>query len=370
MSARLRVGVPAELLVLPASGGHGKVWHRVLHELRRSVELVALAAPGTAPGTALGLRRRSRIGRRAIPPGSPDLDVVLASGHEPLPVTDAPIVAQIHEAGWFAPALRAVLDPEFLGHIEAHTEAAVRAAAQVIVPSPTVARDVAAAYALDPERVRAVPHGLDRGFTPAATGGAALVSSRAGGPGHAPYVLYAATLHPRKNLESLRLAMAGLAAEGLPHRLAIAGGPAPDRRDSSALERAAAAELPGHPGRVVRLGEPSDAELAGLMAGAAAFCLPSLYEGFGLTALEAMACGAPVVVSDRGALPDVVGEAGVIVAPDPGAIRDGLRRVLTDDALAARLGAAAVTRARAFTWRRTAVGWLAVLHEAARPRAS
>ena len=117
------------------------------------------------------------------------------------------------------------------------------------------------------------------------------------------------------------------------------------------LERAAAADLPGVPGRVARLPSPTDAELAGLMAGAVAFCLPSLYEGFGLTALEAMACGVPVVCSDRGALPEVVGEAGVIVPPTADGVRAGLARILDDPAFAAGLAAAGPVRAGTFTWR-------------------
>ena len=83
---------------------------------------------------------------------------------------------------------------------------------------------------------------------------------------------------------------------------------------------------------MIGLGQPSDAELAGLMAGAAAFCLPSLYEGFGLTALEALACGAPAVVSDRGSLPEVVGDAALVVTPEAGAVAEALRTVLGDPA--------------------------------------
>ncbi|MGH2867673.1 MAG: glycosyltransferase, partial [Solirubrobacteraceae bacterium] len=216
-------------------------------------------------------------------------------------------------------------------------------------------------------RVRAVAHGVDPGFTPAVSGGGALVA-RALGDGERPYVLYAATLHPRKNLAALREAMAVLVDAGRPHALAVAGGPAPDRVDSAELERAAGAELPGTPGRVARLPSPTDAELAALMAAAAAFCLPSLYEGFGLTALEAMACGAPVVCSDRGALPEVVGEAGVIAAPTADGIRAGLERVLDEPGLARQLAAAGPARAAAFTWTAAAAGWLEVLREAAAGR--
>jgi glycosyltransferase involved in cell wall biosynthesis len=115
----------------------------------------------------------------------------------------------------------------------------------------------------------------------------------------------------------------------------------------------------------VRLGQPTDRELAALMAGADAFCLPSLYEGFGLTVLEAMACGAAVVVSDRGALPELVGDAAVVVEPTTMAVTAALRRLLTDPVEARALAGAAAARARRFTWERTAAGWLAVLRAAA-----
>jgi glycosyltransferase involved in cell wall biosynthesis len=172
-------------------------------------------------------------------------------------------------------------------------------------------------------------------------------------------------LHPRKNAGALREAMAGLVRRGLPHVLVLAGAPALDRADPGELEAAAAAELPGAPGRVVRIVKPADADVAALMAGASAFCLPSLGEGFGLTALEAMASGTPVVVSDRGALPEVVGAAGLCVAPEPAALEEALARVLTDPRLAARLTAAGRERAAGMTWSRTAEGWLASLEQAA-----
>jgi glycosyltransferase involved in cell wall biosynthesis len=269
----------------------------------------------------------------------------------------------VHEAGWHQPELRVVLNPEFLRAIERTTQRSVHSAAQVITPSESARRDVVALYGLPPARVHAVAHGVDPIFTPAAPGGRELVA-RARHAEPAPYVLYAAILHPRKNLPVLRDAMSQLAARGLPHLLVVAGRPAPDGSDVVALQRAAGAELPGAPGRLVFMGRPSDLELAALMAGAEAYCLPSLYEGFGLTVLEAMACGTPVVVSDRGALPEVVGDAGVIVAPEAGAVAAALAALLGDPEHRRRVGAAGAARAAEFTWERTADGWLRVLHTA------
>ena len=92
---------------------------------------------------ALGGRRGFARGRSAA-----RADVVLASGHDDLPRTDAPLVVQVHEAGWFEPGLRAVLDPGFLAHIASHTESAVRAAVRVITPARVPAADLVAAYGL------------------------------------------------------------------------------------------------------------------------------------------------------------------------------------------------------------------------------
>jgi glycosyltransferase involved in cell wall biosynthesis len=341
----LRVGVPAGLLASAPEGGHGKVWARTLACLAEQTELVALE----------GGRWASLLRRRA--------DVVLVDGHAEPP--DAhPAVAVIHEVGWHTPELRALLHPQFLAGISERTERSVRAAAGVVVPSASSRRDVLAMYEIDHSRVHTVAYGVDAQFTP----GAAAGDTTPGDTAAAPYVLFAAMLHPRKNLDALRGAMALIAREGFTHRLVVAGRPAADGSDVAALERAAAAELPGAPGRVVFLGQVGDGELAALMAGADAYCLPSLYEGFGLTVLEAMACGTPVVVSDRGALPEVVGDAGLVVAPEAEAVAGALRTVLADPGRARALGRAACERAAQFSWKRTAAGWLAALEAAAGSR--
>jgi glycosyltransferase involved in cell wall biosynthesis len=152
---------------------------------------------------------------------------------------------------------------------------------------------------------------------------------------------------------------------GLPHQLVLVTAPAPDRKDSSELERAAFAPLGEPSPPVVRVNRPDDSSLAALMAGAAAFCLASLSEGFGMPALEALACGAPVVVSDGGALPEVVGDAGIVVPATPHGLEQGLTRVLCDPHLSRSLGVAGRRRASEFTWGRAVDGWLAVIQRVA-----
>lgn len=170
-------------------------------------------------------------------------------------------------------------------------------------------------------------------------------------PGHPdldkPYVLAVGTLEPRKNLE--RLLDAWLALDPRirsSYELALVGPRGWDDESIVAKAEKAGARL---------LGRVDEDELRALYAGAAAFAYPSLYEGFGLPPLEAMAAGAPVLTSNVSSLPEVVGDAALTVDPrDVDAIRDGLTALLDDRGLADRLRAAGRERASSFTWERTA----------------
>jgi glycosyltransferase involved in cell wall biosynthesis len=177
-----------------------------------------------------------------------------------------------------------------------------------------------------------VPGGVDARFTPAADPAparAALALDR-------PYVLTVASRTARKNLGALDEAARRLAAEGV--ELVAAGGGRPQFRDA--------------PTTAVRaLGHVPDAHLPGLYAGAEAFVLPSLYEGFGLTCLEAMACGTPVVAARAGALPETCGDAARYADPRaPDQLADAVLEARGDP----ELRAAGPKRAQAFTWERTA----------------
>lgn len=174
-----------------------------------------------------------------------------------------------------------------------------------------------------------------------------------------PYVLAVGTLEPRKNLERLLDAWLLLDPEVRDaHVLALVG---PRGWDDESIVRKA--ERAG----ALLLGRVSDEELRALYAGAAAFAYPSLYEGFGLPPLEAMAAGAPVLTSNVSSLPEVVGDAAVLVDPlDVSAIAEGLTALLTDHALAERLRSAGRERARSFSWDRTASETLEAVRRIAR----
>jgi glycosyltransferase involved in cell wall biosynthesis len=161
------------------------------------------------------------------------------------------------------------------------------------------------------------------------------------------YVLFVGTLEPRKNLGVLLDAWIDLSSRGVPlPRLRIAGGVRPG--GEGWVDRMRSAPLSSH---VDYVGYVSGADRRPLYEGARLLVLPSFHEGFGLPVLEAMSLGIPVVTSDRGALPEVVGDAGLIVdAKDRRALGDAIHAVLTDGNRAAGMSARGLAQAAGFSW--------------------
>ena len=257
---------------------------------------------------------------------------------------DGPSVVTVHDLSWVRhpethPAQRVKV-------MNAAMPRVVAAAAQIIVDSEFVRGEVIEHYALPPERVTSIPLGVPSGFSPLAEAQCAPMLA-AHGLRYRGYVLAVGTLEPRKNLDTVIAAYARLSpAERRNHPLVIAGLPGWGMERLSALlrERFAADD-------VRLLGYVDRDSLPRLYSAARAFVYPSLYEGFGLPPLEAMACGTPVVVSNRASLPELVGAAGVQVdALDDAALAAAIRALLQDDALHARYSAAGIEQARKFTW--------------------
>jgi glycosyltransferase involved in cell wall biosynthesis len=217
-----------------------------------------------------------------------------------------------------------------------------RRAARVLVGSEFTRRDVVERYRVPEERIVVTPYAADPVFR--------AEGETAPGP---PYLLFVGALEARKDPLTAVAALARL-DQGL--RLVLAG---PDR----GLERQVreAADRLGLSARVELRSHVPKEELAALYRGAACLVFPSRYEGFGLPALEAMASGTPVVASTAGSLPEVVGDAGVLVEPgEPEALAAGVERALADRE---RLVAAGLERAGRFTWEETARRTLAVYEE-------
>lgn len=167
-------------------------------------------------------------------------------------------------------------------------------------------------------------------------------------------VLALGTIEPRKQLPALVRAFAEISADVPEARLVIAG---PDGPDRPALDAALAALAPDVAARVVLLGAVTDPVRRGLLETARVVAYPSLYEGFGFPVLEAMAVGTPVVATAVGSLPEVAGDAAVLVpVDDPDALAGALRSVLTDDGLFGSLSARGRLNAARFRWEDTAAG--------------
>lgn len=180
-----------------------------------------------------------------------------------------------------------------------------------------------------------------------------------------PFVLAVGTVQPRKNIARLIEAYIEVRRRGVEGvRLLIVGR---SRWQGSAIQRLAQ-ESPCRD-EIVFTGYLSDAIVAALYRRCAAFVYPSLAEGFGLPVLEAMACGAPVITSDRSALPEVAGDAALLVDPTSvPALSAALERVLRDEGLQAQLRANSARRAAQFSWRRVAEETLGVYRQAVRLR--
>ena len=172
------------------------------------------------------------------------------------------------------------------------------------------------------------------------------------GIAHGRYVLSLCTLEPRKNLARLVKAFAAVAANPAlgDLRLVLVG--ALGWKPEALMETIHTVGMPSD--RLMLLGHVPDEDLRALLTDAAVFAYPSLYEGFGLPALEAMQCGAPVVTSNTSSLPEVVGDAAVTVDPtDEDALAQAMTDVLLKSTLAAELRRRGLERAKTFTWRRT-----------------
>jgi len=177
------------------------------------------------------------------------------------------------------------------------------------------------------------------------------------------YILSVGTFEPRKNLATAISAYAQLPESIRAEIPLVIAGMKGWRTDG--LDKAVAALI--EKGQIRRLGYVPDEALPALYSGARAFVYPSLYEGFGLPPLEAMACGAPVIVSNRSSLPEVVGDAGLQVdALDVDGLAEAMNRLVEDGGLRASLGQRGIERARDFSWRRCAEETLAVYRKVVR----
>lgn len=224
----------------------------------------------------------------------------------------------------------------------------IRWADQVIADSEHTKHDLIRLLGIPAERIEVVHLGVGEAFQPLKDQAVLEVVRQEYGLPPA-IILYVGTIEPRKGLDILIPAYAALAAE-IPHDLVIAG-----KKGWYTEPLFRQVETLGLGQRVHFTDYVADEDLPGLYNLADLFVYPSRYEGFGLPPLEAMACGVPVVCSNAASLPEVVGDAALLVPPDDiEALTRALYRVLDDEALRAEMRARELARARRFTWEETA----------------
>lgn len=233
-------------------------------------------------------------------------------------------------------------------------ERAIAGGAWVHTDSDFVREEVIDRLGAPPSRVVTVPLGI----TAAPSGDAARGRARAGAD---RYVLAIGTIEPRKDFPALVRAFDVVAGELEDLRLVLVG---PDGWGVEAFD--AAVEVAHHRDRIVRTGFVDEATRGDLLAGASVLALTSVYEGFGFTPGEAMLAGVPVVSTAAGAVPEIVGDAALLVPPrDHGALVGALRRVLTDGGFADELRERGPAQARRFSWEATVEGIVTLWQRAA-----
>lgn len=366
----LRVGIDGRAFHSPAAGIRRYVTGLVrgLVALDEDLEIVALGGPGSSalppgvgyveepphPPTNLGwmLVGLPRAAARAR------VDLIHAPAYTAPFWARVPVVVTIHDVSYES-------HPEWYPYRRdwarrAFYRRSARAASLIVTDSTFSATEIAEAYGISLDRIAVVPLGVDPGFSPADPN----LPGQLPGNVTAPFLLHVGDLHERRNL--------GVAVEALIEARRHAGAlPAlslvlagVDRGVGDAL--CALASESGAPDIVIRLGSVSDDRLRALYQAATALVYPSLYEGFGLPVLEAMACGTPVIASRAASMPEVLGDAGILLDPrDVPGWTNAIVGVVNDGDLRRRLSVAGLRRAAEFTWERTARTTLEVYRRAA-----
>jgi len=359
MTGMLRVGIDGRAFVSPAAGvrRYIKGLTRALMALGEPLELVALGglhasvlpagvghvAEPPHPPTNLGwtLVGLPRAARRA------GVDVVHAPAYTAPFWSPAPVVVTIHDVSYER-------HPQWYPYRRdwarrAFYRRSAHVASHILTVSRFSAGEITAAYGIPPERMTVTPLGVDSAFV--------AVDGRHRGelpPGvSSPYLLHVGDLHERRNLAMLVGAVLSARRESEAARalsLVLVG---TDLGVGDAV--CAMAERAGAADAVVRLDSVNERRLRALYQGSVALAYPSFYEGFGLPLVEAMACGAPVIASNVASMPEVLGDAGILIDPtDEAAWTRAMIDLLNSAEMRGRLREAGRRRAAEFTWERTA----------------
>jgi glycosyltransferase involved in cell wall biosynthesis len=243
-------------------------------------------------------------------------------------------------------------------YLDLFTRLSARKARRIIAISDSTKRDVVRLLGVSPDKVGVVYCGIGEAFRPLDEDQVAAFRSKRGLPER--FILFVGTIEPRKNVTRLIEAFADLRFAICDLRLVIGGAKGWFYEDVFAR-----VEELGLEGEVMFPGYIPVSELPLWYNAAELFVYPSLYEGFGLPPLEAMACGTPVVTANTSSLPEVVGEAGLTVDPlDVEGLAEAMRRVLGDEALRQEMRERGLQRAKGFSWTKTALETVQVYRRA------
>lgn len=279
-------------------------------------------------------------------------DVLFVPSYVIPPIHPASVVT-IHDLGYLAEPERH--DPMHRKQLEWSTRWNVHASSGIIAISETTKTDLVKRLDADPAKIEVIYHGISSNLRPASAGEIQALRMRTGIGERA--ILHVGSIHPRKNLTRLIQAFELLAVGDPSVQLVLSGGLG--WKGDAILQRARSSPFRE---RILHLGYVPDSSLPALYSAAAVFAFPSLYEGFGMPALEAMACGTPVVAANRAALPEICGNAAVLVDPhDSHQLAAGIHSLLSERELRAthiRLG---FERVKSFTWHHCARQTLAFL---------
>lgn len=275
------------------------------------------------------------------------------------PFMPCPVVATIHDLSF--EHLPATFKRRSWMQLRLTVRRTAREAAHLIVPSEYTRRDICETYSIAPARVSVVPLAAASCYAPVSDAKEIeRVRNIYGISGD--YILAVGSIQPRKNLARLIEAYADLRRQR-PHdklpRLVLVG-----KRAWLYEETLRAVAACGIAAQTIFTGYVPESDLPALYTGALCFVYPSYFEGFGLPPLEAMSCGTPVITGDRTSLPEVVGDAGLLVNPfDTQALAQALARLIDDESLRAALGDRGLRRAAQFNWRDNARQTLAVYEQ-------
>ena len=373
------IALNAQLLSSSAgyrSAGINRVLQQLLTELPNvpGDERYLVYAPYSEPNRRLLARPRMRSRLTRLPVERPP--VRIAWEQTVLPVELLRERAELLHAlgfvspfGWRGKTVVTVYDLSFLRFPEVYNRAnrvylstftppSLRRADRVITISEDARRDVVELCGVAPERVTAILLAADESLQPASPEAVRAFRTRHNLPER--FVLYQGTLQPRKNLETLVRAYGMLRAQGSDDHILVLAGPRGWQYDSifELTRQLGLEDAVRFPGFVPDEDQPL------WYSSATVFAFPSRYEGFGLPLLEAMACGAPVVSSSSSSLPEVVGDAGLLVDPsDVEGLCSALRELLEDEPRRLALAAAGRARAATFSWRKMAEETVQVYRE-------